>query len=88
MTSCPYCHKPFPRTLPSRFEGCPSCGYRSVLVESADGDYLIIDSNLPDLFSSHRALAESEDMIVLINRRVSHTAVAGNERRATPASTR
>ncbi|MHB0914879.1 MAG: hypothetical protein ACYC5A_08050 [Thermoleophilia bacterium] len=86
MTSCPYCHNPFLRTLPGHFEGCPSCGYRSAQVESDDGSYLIIDNNLPDLFSRYQDLDESGDKVVLINRRVGHSAIAGNERRATPAS--
>lgn len=82
MFACPYCQKPFPRSKPDLFRACPSCGYRSAHIDSNDGRYLIIDSSLPDLITRYRELlSRSDDLVVLIDRRVSHASIAGKERR-------
>ncbi|RJQ43306.1 MAG: hypothetical protein C4534_08345 [Gaiellales bacterium] len=71
------------------FAACPSCGYRSARVCRSDGEYLIIDSSLPDLMDRYRKMLElSDDLVVLIDRRVGHTQVAGKERRRPAPSIR
>jgi hypothetical protein len=82
MVACPYCEKPFPRSAPDLFEVCPNCGYRSAQIDAADGGYLIIDSNLPDLISRYKKIhSENDALVVVIDRRVSYNPIAGVDRR-------
>lgn len=81
MTSCPYCDNPFPHETRDRFQACRACGFRSARVSDSDGDYLVIDSNLPDLVSRYQELMDTIGAAVIIDRRVSHNQIAGPERR-------
>lgn len=79
---CPYCESNIQKAAPDSFEACPSCGFRSARVASAKKAYLIIDSRLPDIIGEYHSLQQKiNDCVVVIDRRVNHIPVAGNERR-------
>ncbi|MCL6106050.1 MAG: hypothetical protein M1309_01665 [Actinobacteria bacterium] len=79
---CPYCGSSIITSFPEKFQPCASCGYSSAQIESSSGNYLIIDSQLPDLMKVYDHLSRKMGRMILIDRRVSYRDVAGADRRS------
>ncbi|MFA6001466.1 MAG: hypothetical protein WC828_05060 [Thermoleophilia bacterium] len=82
IVTCPYCRETVEKPSADSFQPCPKCGYKSARVGSESNRYLIIDSQLPDLISKYDELQQGDDeSVIVIDRRIGHNPVAGNERR-------
>jgi len=82
LITCPYCKENVEKPAADRFMACPLCGYKSARVGSESDNYLIIDSNLPNLIEKFQELLRSgPEESILIDRRVGQMPIAGTERR-------